>query len=299
MRRAALIGVLCALLAAGLRAVAHDEATAAETYEDVYYLPPPGWLRVLSLGHHEALADLLWCRALVYMGDEFAHQGSLRFVFEYTESMLALDPDFLAVYRWIGTAAVYQPEGTDAAEVERAVAIMERGRERFPEDGELAWITGATLAFELRPLVPQERRADVRLRGVEHLLDAIRLGAAPDWLLLSSSSMLAELGRAEMAARFLEEMYGSIHDPGVRAEIARRIADVESEAFASAFVEAEEEEENQRLRALPYLSPSLYFLVGERPGESWQEAMRKGFGAAVIEAPLFEGEDVEATGHQP
>lgn len=287
MRPAPVLGALAAaLLAAGLRFVAHEQATAAVTYEDVYYLPPPAWLRVLSLGQREALADLLWCRSLVYMGDEYANRGELRFVFGYTESMLELDPDFQAVYTWVGTAGVYHPAGTDAEDVQQAVRILERGRERFPDDGQLAWITGATLAFELPPLLPEAERPDARLRGLEHLMDAARLGAAPEWLVLSNSSMLSSLGRAEMAASFLEEMYASISDDRVRAEIAERIADVRSEAYGNAFVEASDAMELERSRRFPYVAPSLYFLIAESPDESWEHAMREGFARGVLSDPI-------------
>jgi hypothetical protein len=47
------------------RVVASSDHEASETYEDVYYVPPSAWLPLLSLGHDEALADLLWCSALV------------------------------------------------------------------------------------------------------------------------------------------------------------------------------------------------------------------------------------------
>ncbi len=268
-------------LAGGLRLVAHEEALAAQTYEEVYYVPPPAWLRVLSLGHREALADLLWCRSLVYLGEQFAHGAGMDLVFDYAEAMLALDPDFLAVYTWIGTAGVYQPDAITATEVNRAIDLMVRGRERFPDDGGLAWTLGATLSFELPPLVPPEERDEVRLRGLEHLMDATRLGAAPEWLVLSSTSQLATLGRAEQAAQYLEEMYLTVSDESVRAEIAARIEDVRSEAYGQAFVEANERMERERLRRYPYVHPSLYFLIAPSEAEVWDGEL--GFGHGVID----------------
>ena len=238
------------------------EAAAAVTYEDVYYLPSPPMLRVLALGHTEALADLLWCRALVNLGEEYGHQGSLRYVFDYTESMLALDPDFLAVYRWIGTAGVYQPVETDVADVERSVAIMERGRRRFPQDGRLAWLAGATLTFELPNLLPPERRVDARLRGTEHLMDAVRLGAAPEWMVLANTSILQQFGHQDRIIQHLEEMYATVSDERVREEIAVRIEDLRSASYREAFVQANDEAEAERLRTFPYVHPSLFFLLG-------------------------------------
>src|SRR5688572_8030137 len=95
---------LAALASDRLRAGAHDRYMSAQRYEDIYYLPPADWLRVFSLGYDEALADLIWMRALVYFGQEFEHAGRLEYVFEYGDAIAALDPHFLAIYRWIGMA---------------------------------------------------------------------------------------------------------------------------------------------------------------------------------------------------
>jgi hypothetical protein len=127
-----------------------------QTYEDIYYLPPPEWLQVMSLGHRRALADLIWLRALIYFGDEFESGGAVKHVFNYGDSMLALDPDFRRVYRWVGVAAVYTPTGSPLEFIERSIDVLRRGAERFPNDGELAWDVAATITYELLPALPKD-----------------------------------------------------------------------------------------------------------------------------------------------
>ena len=273
MRPASYVALLALLLAtAATRGVASSEHAAAQTYEDVYYVPPPHWLRILSSGYDGALADLLWCSALVYQGDELIHSGGLDHVFEYAEAILSLDPDFRAVYVWISSAGLYSPAGVTESDMSRTLDIVRRGRQRYPEDGELAWILGATLAFEAPPHTPEARRDAVRLEGLEHLAVAARLGAAPDWLVLSNTSMLARLGQADRAIEHLEEMYALVSDEQVRAEIAQRIEQVRSDAYGAAFVEANERLERERLQTLPYVSPDLYLLLApsEDP-DAWVE----------------------------
>ncbi|MBN8616206.1 MAG: hypothetical protein J0L92_36790 [Deltaproteobacteria bacterium] len=251
--------------AAACRSVAADSYSAASSYEDVYYAPPATWMPLLSLGHREALADLLWCRALVYQGDETAHGGGLDHVFDYSEAMLALDPDFRAVYVWISSAGIYSPEGVTEADMDRTIALVRRGRERFPDDGQLAWVLGATLAFEAPPYTPEGRREAVRLEGLENLMEAVRLGAAPEWLVLSNTSMLAQLGRADRAIEHLEEMYSRVTDDAVRESIAQRIESVRSEAYGAGFVEANDRVERQRMESFPYLTTDMYLLVAPEP----------------------------------
>jgi hypothetical protein len=287
MRKEPIVLVFSAALAGAasfLGSIARHEAASAHTYEDVYYAPPPSALRVMTLGHREAMADLLWCRALVYMGEEYGARGTLRHVFDYTDLMLTLDPDFLAVYRWIGTAGVYQPDAVTVAEVERSIAIMERGRQRFPADGPLAWTLGATLNYELTGLLPPEERDAVRLRGAEHILDAVRLGAAPEWVILNNTALLHRLGQNDRAIAHLEQMYATVSDERVRAEIATRIADLRSSGYEQAFVEANDNAEEERLRTFPYMHPSLFFLVGS--GEDAPARLSDG----VLEANILEEE---------
>lgn len=278
---------LSAVTASELRTHAHDEYQAAQTYEAVYYLPPSEWLPVFSLNWDEAAASLLWMRALVYFGEEFVHGGDVSHVYRYADAMLALDPDFAAVYRWVGVAGLYRPVAITPDDVERAVQIMERGAERFPEDGELAWSLGAALVFELAPLhEDDEEAADrARARGLPHLMRAARLGAAPEWMGLANSALMMHLGRNEQAVRHLEETYHHVDDPELRARITERIRGLREQARADALVAIVSELESKRRRDFPYLSADLFILVGERPPVDLERPIREGLPAALASPP--------------
>ena len=242
-----------------------DQYLETQRYEDVYYLPPPQWLQVMSLGYRRALADLIWLRALIYFGEEFAHSGAVRHVFKYGDAMIALDPDFERVYRWVGMAGIYTPEGSPLEYLERAIDVLRAGVARFPESGTMAWDAGATIAYELIPLLPTDHpdREALQLESSEHLMAAARLGAGPDWLVLTNVSALGKLGEAERQLRHLEEMYAIVRDPEVKEKIALRLAHLRDEAYAEAFKSANLEFEERRRREFPYLPPSLYFFVAE------------------------------------
>ncbi|MCX7808572.1 MAG: hypothetical protein N2515_08180 [Deltaproteobacteria bacterium] len=272
-----LVGVLTLL---ALRHGAHRQFMEGQSYEDIYAIPPAKWLPWISLSYDDAMASLLWCMALVYQGEDILHRGGLEHVYNYAEAMLTLDPDFRSVYVWIGSAGVYSPQGTTWEDIERTLVFLYKGRKRFPKDGELAWVLGATLAFEAPIFAPKERRESLRLEGLEHLMDAVRFGAAPEWLVLSNSSMLGRLGQAERAIAYLEEMYARISDPMVRAEIQHRIASIRSDVYGQAFVEANENFELERLRTFPYVNPDLFFLIARESPSSWEE----GFLDALEEA---------------
>jgi hypothetical protein len=268
-----------------LRASAHERFVSGQRYEDVYYLPPAEWLRVFSLGYDEALADLIWMRALVYFGDEFRHSGRIEYVFEYANAIATLDPHFLAIYNWVGMAGLYRPVAITPEDIERSVAFMKRGERYFPDDGELQWNIGAALVFELPPLLGSDeegiRRA--RERGLPYLMAAVRRGAAPDWAALSNASLLERIGRQEQAARHLEEMYATVEDPETRERIATRIRELRDRAQAEAFLESTRELEDARVRDFPYVRSSMYHLLGARPPVDVIGPVRDGAARALSE----------------
>ena len=276
-RIVAIVVMLAALAGVwSLRGRAMDEYLATQRYEDIYYLPPPNWLEVMSLGYRRALADLIWLRALIYFGDEFLNRGAVRHVFNYGESMLKLDPDFRRVYRWVGVAGVYTPTGSPPEFIERAIDVLRRGAARFPNDGQLAWDTGATIIYELLPNLPKDDpdREQLRLEGNEHMMAAARLGAGPDWLVITNASALRKLGEKDRELRHLEEMYALVRDPAIKAEIERRLSQLRDEAYSEAFRRANEEFEERRKEQFPYLPSTLYFFVADplRSGSALEDA---------------------------
>ncbi len=286
------IALLLGGVASWIRLPAADRHLAADVYEDRYYLPQPEWLALLSLGYTEALADALWMRLLVYYGDEIVHRGDEAHLFDYADAILTLDPDYLPVYRRVGTLAIYAATSRSPEDVERSIAIMERGVERFPDDGPLRWTLGATLAFELAPMYGTAHPEDAqraRERAAPHLVRAAELGAAPPYASMSNAALLERVGHAEEAARHLEEMYALTEDETLRAQIAERIESLRTGAFAAGFVEENRRFEERWGREMPYAPAALYDLVGPIPVIDTNAVLRDGYGAHVLdEGPPLE-----------
>lgn len=285
MSRLVQVIVVVAILASStygaeaMRTRASTHFIQTQTYEDIYYLPPPTWLRPFSLGHRDALADLIWMKALIYFGNELMHHGTVRHAFDYTDAILTLSPRMRVAYSWIATSGLYHSGGTiTAADVERVATYLERGTRMFPDDGELEWELGATFTYELPPLL-QDRAAkeNARRRGLPHLQRAARMGAGPPWLALTNAQELARLGQTEQAVRHLEEMYATVNDADAREQIGERIAQLRTEAYAEAFERANQEAELARQRDYPYLSPTMYMLVGPKHSDARTELLRDRF----------------------
>lgn len=257
-----------------LRLAAAERHQQTQRYEDIYYVPPPSWLRVFSLGHDEALADLLWMRALVNFGDEVKHMGEVAHALDYAEAIVTLDPYFQKAYSWAGTAGMYKPiergqqSGLTEGEAARAVSFLRRGARQFPDDGEMAWDLGASVLFELVPMVKDAARQEqLRQEGVAQLQTAARLGGGPAWLALTNATQLQRLGQQEQAIRHLEEMYSVVQDEQVRSQIQRELELLRNRSFAEALERTWHAFEERRRREFAYLPQGLFlFLDPEKDG---------------------------------
>jgi TPR repeat protein len=273
---AGLIGAM--LLADRARDSAQVTYARTRRYEDVYYLPPPGQLIAASLGHRAALADLIWMKALVYFGTELSHRGGVVHLFRYTDAMLALDPQFKRVYRWVAGAAIYRTGEVTIDDVYKAIAYLERAARLFPDDPELAWDLGATYAYELVPMLPiGAPREEARKKSLAYLEMAAIHGAGPAWLGLLTSRQLVSLGRKEQAVRHMEDLYATATDPSVKATLEHRIAELRTATYVEAMRAAAQELETSRQRDFPYVGSSLYMLLGARPPFDGAGLRRRGF----------------------
>jgi hypothetical protein len=274
-----LVAGLAAAVATAHIARGHGQShyLAMQRYEDVYYLPPPEWLVLFSLGHRETAADLIWLRALIYFAEELRHRGNVHNLYNYTEAMLALDPHFKKVYQWVSSTALYRTGNIGADDALAAIRYLEQGVRLFPDDGELAWALGATYLYELPPLLPIEQRAEPRRRGLEHLQVATRLGAGPPWLVLSTATELGRLGQREQQIAHLQEVYDQVSDPNVREQIERRLARLRDAAFSEALRKTYEDLEMARAAQFPYLDRELFLLVGPRPPFDGRALLLRGF----------------------
>lgn len=274
----AFLVTLAGLAARHTRGHGEGHFLATRRYEDVYYLPPPDWLAVLALGHREALAGLIWLESLVYFGEEVSHGGSVAHLYRYADAMIALDPYFKKVYRWVASGAIYRPGFVQLDHARTAIDYLERAVRLFPDDGELAWDLGANYLYELVPLLSsKDEKAKARMQGVEHLRVAALRGFGPPWLAMSAATEFDRLGRTEQLIRYLEELYPLMSDPTTKAEIERRLARLRSQSYAEALRRTTEQLEASRLRDFPYLDATLYLLVGPRPPFDGLALLLRGF----------------------
>jgi hypothetical protein len=232
--------------------------------DDMLYLPRASALKPMSLGHHELTADLVFVRALIYFGSQFADKKDYRWLDKYLDTIVALDPYWKTPYRWAGVATMYDGRTITNESVMLSNHFLEMGVERFPNDWELPFMLGCNYLFELKTDDPAQKR-EWRRRGAEYVRHAALVGGAPSWVPLLAATVMKGEGHDEAAIRHLEEVFVTTQDEKTRDEVRNRLmalhakidfkkADQDNKAFVAAW-----------RRTLPYAPPDLFVLVGPKP----------------------------------
>lgn len=229
--------------------------------QDVLYLPPAQHLGPMSLGFREALADLIWIRAVIFAGERIG-ATNYAWIMEYLEAIYTLAPEFRRPYAWGGVAFIYSGESIDRSMIDRALKLYERALEHFPEDHELLFAAGMLLTRDVQSIPgysDDERRAAMD-EGAAMIRKAAAFGAPPLVRELAAT-LVSEGGADQLAIQFLETQLLQAEDEAHRRLLQQKLeaaigeAGVESlERMREAFIE-----EHRRERA--YLPPDLYILI--------------------------------------
>lgn len=195
---------------------------AAETL----YLPPLIVLRVLSAGHQQALADMLFVRAHSYFLSHFFSDRRFTWLTNYYDAISGLDPDNPKIYLW-SAQAVKLGQMIDDDTVNLANRFLMEGILRFPRDWQMHLDLGFNLYFEFHGKTEEEKSL-AKLRARDHFATA------------------AGLPGSNIDPNFVAELFQRGHDDGLAVAYALQ-----------KYYEATEDQRNQLLRRISTLSDTL------------------------------------------
>jgi hypothetical protein len=265
MRKLALVGALGLGIVAHLahgRTLARQEAAPRDL--DVLYVPPPAQLVPMAVGYREALADLIWVRALIYAGSQL-DSAQLEAVRRYVDAITGLSPRFRRVYLWGGITAVYGGQSKVTREmVDLAIEIYRAGVREFPESHELLYPFGMLMLTQVpsTPGYSAEERKQAREEGTELIRRAAAFGADP-LVRQYAATLVAERGDDALAIQFLESQLaqaeGEDHRRMLRMKLSGLIGKTETqriEAIRHSFIE-------ERDTKAPYVPDTLWAVIRE------------------------------------
>jgi hypothetical protein len=189
---------------------------------DVYGLPSPEQVVVLSLGYRSALADLLFAHVLVWHGIHFQEKRRLEFAANYLDTVAALDPTFRDTYYYGDTIITMQPEKPRHEDYVRARQLLENGLVARPTDTELWFNTGQYIAYVAAPwLDDPKEQAEWRLAGARLLARACELVGSNEnipYNCITAAGLFSRAGEREANIQFLERVLAVSDDEELRQQ---------------------------------------------------------------------------------
>jgi hypothetical protein len=193
---------------------------ATKAKNDVYALPPPEQVVVMSLGYRSALADLIFAHVLVSSGIHVQERRGFEFVGKYLEAVNELDPKFAAPYRMADGLITLQAKPVGPDGYRQARRILERGMKELPFDQAL-WASSGQFFAYLSPDVfadPKEQD-DWKLAGGRALARACELVGSNEnipYQCVIAAGLLTRVGAEAASRQFLERMLVINDDPEIR-----------------------------------------------------------------------------------
>jgi hypothetical protein len=260
-----LAGALGIALARGPLAATHHRVKETA---DLYALPPPRELVVLSLGYRSALADLLWAHVLVSQGLHNEEHRRFDNLIRLLEAINELEPTYRDPYLFADALITFQAKETPREEVLAARAIMERGMANRPLDADLWLAAGEFVAF-VSPgtyLTDPAEQAQWRIDGARMLARAAELGgdnANISWQALGGAGILSRAGQRDAAVRFLRRTLAVTDDPELKEKVELQLGKLLDDEREDAFHRVEAGIRAVHDRELPQVTKrSEYMLLG-------------------------------------
>lgn len=240
-------------------------AHSAKESEDVYALPPPGPLRVATLGWDAAAVDLLWAKLLVDYGTHWAEHRNFLDVPHYIDAILELEPSYWPAYRYVDTMLAYRPLHATEEDARRARAYLERGTHERPDDSRVWKEYGQFLSFIGPSFLhdPAERDA-WRRDGALALGHTVDLGGDAETA-LSAATILTRNGARDQAIGYLRRAYVFTQHPAmadVHEAIGRRLVALEASAWDDRVDAAKNVIDARWKREMPFVDRDRYLLLG-------------------------------------
>jgi hypothetical protein len=233
---------------------------------DTFYLPPSRILKLASLGHSELAADLIHSRANVYFGTQLHAHLPTKWLADYLNRAIDLDPQFRRLYLAGAAMLVYGGQRIVPDMILAANTVLERGRQAFPFDWEIPFQLGFNLLYELpNDASPDDPRIPGwRQQGVEILRQAALFEGVPYFIPNLVARMLTSQGSQDLAVRHLEQAYAVASSEEARKEIRLKLTQLRGRQVAEDLAEKQREFQSLVESRYPDFPEAFSLVIGPK-----------------------------------
>ncbi len=241
--------------------VAKEAREAWPEDEDLLYLPSSQHLSLMSVGYREALADLIWIRAVIFAGSALGREN-YDWVRSYLRVVNELVPTFRRPYAWGGVVVIYNGKAIGGDMVRTAIEIYREGLARFPEDHEMLFALAMILSRDVTEEAgfSAEEVNEAKREATELVRRAAAFGAPP--LVRQLAATLVTQGSVdELTIQFLESQLLATEDPDYQRVLRQKLSEIVGERRFEHVVELRRSFYAERNAAYPYLDDVVYAIV--------------------------------------
>jgi len=130
--------ILCACI--GINALCfrvldfEKKGEAVDPEREIHLLPRVDYLEIVDLGYRNVLSDIIWFNFISYFGYHYARDREYRWLDNYCDSVIRLDPFHEIFYRICSSFLLW-----DTKDVDNALLVLEEWEKRFPDNWEAAF----------------------------------------------------------------------------------------------------------------------------------------------------------------
>jgi hypothetical protein len=260
--------IVSVILVSSVRRELWETHRRVQETSDVYFLPAPQQLAVLSMGYRHTLADILWAHVMVSQGYHTFQKrrfGNLGLLYD---AINTLDPEWRKPYLMADALFTFQAETTPFEEVVKVREILELGVKNRPFDAEMWLVLGSFVAYGA-PSTHLLDRPDIaavwRREGLRYLARAAELCGGDSnicWQALAGASGLAHDGEREAAIGFLQRTYAVTDDEELKKDILRRLQRLMAERDLDSYKKRDESFQALAKSELPFLTRDETLILG-------------------------------------
>jgi tetratricopeptide (TPR) repeat protein len=184
--------------------------------DELKYLPSGTFLKGAALGFDEVLADLLWIKAIGYVGEHSKSDQDFTWLYHILDITTTLDPGFEDPYE-MGVIVLASSVG----DVDKAIKIGQKGIENVHQNHPRYWYLPFFTAFNY-----MYYKNDY-LTAAKYLEQAASFPQSPKYLPLLVARLYANTEDPGIALPFLEEMLAQANTPELEANLNKRIKEIQ------------------------------------------------------------------------
>lgn len=263
-----LVAISIGLIHSSRPRLVNSFARARDKY-DIYALPKPEHVVVMSLGYRSALADLLFAHVLVSSGIHLAEKRRFEAAASYLRAINQLDPRFLTPYRFADTILTVQSVKPTLDDYESARAILTHGMDEFKYDMSLWLSAGQFMAYLAPPHVAELAGPSVaqewKHEGARRLARSCELVGKDELAphhCITAAHLLSQSGELDALRQFAQRVVAVNDDPEVQRLAIASLAKALGEDEKRKLVSRRARYERMRLQGLSFVSKDRFLLLG-------------------------------------